>query len=240
MWSAENVYPGRLTEQSPTPAPHRRIVSQPCKEATPLPSNTFFNLPDSKREKLLAAARAEFARVPYPQASINQIIRGAGISRGSFYTYFRDKGELFSFFLDKCVYSALDLIKEMAQRTRGDLFICFPAIFDYALEAAQSPDSRAAYEDLLQILEQNGPGLISSFLEQATPTVLSALKDAADVSRFDLRTEGDLEDCLRVLTALTAGALKEALFSTDPAAVRRRLINTLDILARGMASKPLN
>lgn len=29
-----------------------------------MPSTTFFNLPSEKREKLLAAARAEFARVP--------------------------------------------------------------------------------------------------------------------------------------------------------------------------------
>ena len=49
-----------------------------------MPSQTFYNLPPAKREKLLRAARAEFARVPYDQVSINRIVRAAGIPRGSF------------------------------------------------------------------------------------------------------------------------------------------------------------
>ena len=49
-----------------------------------MPSSTFFNLPAEKRERLLAAARAEFARAPYEDASVNRIIRAAGIPRGSF------------------------------------------------------------------------------------------------------------------------------------------------------------
>lgn len=56
-----------------------------------MPSATFFNLPPAKREKLLAAARAEFVRAPFAQASVNRIIHGAGIPRGSFYMYFATK-----------------------------------------------------------------------------------------------------------------------------------------------------
>lgn len=63
-----------------------------------MPSSTFFRLPPEKQEKLLRAARKEFARVPFADASINRIIQAADISRGSFYMYFRDKGELFFIF----------------------------------------------------------------------------------------------------------------------------------------------
>ena len=59
-----------------------------------MPSTTFYNLPEEKRERLMAAARAEFLRVPYEDASINRIIREAGIPRGSFYMYFTDKEDL--------------------------------------------------------------------------------------------------------------------------------------------------
>lgn len=65
-----------------------------------MPSSTFFRLPPEKQEKLLCAARKEFARVPFADASINRIIQEADISRGSFYMYFRDKGELFFYLLD--------------------------------------------------------------------------------------------------------------------------------------------
>ena len=49
-----------------------------------MPSATFYNLPAEKRERLLRAAREEFSRVPYESASVNRIIRSAGIPRGSF------------------------------------------------------------------------------------------------------------------------------------------------------------
>ena len=70
-----------------------------------MPTSTFFNLPPEKRERLLAAARAEFARVSLAGASVNRIIRQAGIPRGSFYMYFADKEELRQF--SKEVHSAL-------------------------------------------------------------------------------------------------------------------------------------
>ena len=60
-----------------------------------MPSATFYNLPEEKRERLLRAAREEFSRVPYESASVNRIIQSAGIPRGSFYMYFTDKEELF-------------------------------------------------------------------------------------------------------------------------------------------------
>ena len=49
-----------------------------------MPSQTFFNLSKEKQEALLEAAKTEFTKVTFHDASINQIIKEAGISRGSF------------------------------------------------------------------------------------------------------------------------------------------------------------
>lgn len=57
----------------------------------------FEKLSQDKKQRILEAAREEFARVPYEEASINQIIKNAGISRGSFYTYFEDKNDLLKY-----------------------------------------------------------------------------------------------------------------------------------------------
>ena len=62
-----------------------------------MPSSTFLNLPAEKQEKLLEAATREFTRRPFNEASINQIIKDAGIPRGSFYMYFTDKEDLFRY-----------------------------------------------------------------------------------------------------------------------------------------------
>ena len=50
-----------------------------------MPTQTFFNLPKDKQQRLLDAAATEFSRAPLKDASINNIIKLAEISRGSFY-----------------------------------------------------------------------------------------------------------------------------------------------------------
>ena len=47
------------------------------------------------RERLLDAARVVFARHGYLDTNVEHIITEAGVSRGSFYTYFESKTELF-------------------------------------------------------------------------------------------------------------------------------------------------
>ncbi len=71
-----------------------------------MPSSTFLNLPAEKQEKLLEAATREFSHRPFNEASINQIIKEAGIPRGSFYMYFQDKEDLFRYLLKGYVKAA--------------------------------------------------------------------------------------------------------------------------------------
>ena len=61
-----------------------------CKE-------TFLRLPEEKRNRFLEAAWEEFTRVKFADVSINQIVRRAGVPRGSFYQYFADKEDLFTY-----------------------------------------------------------------------------------------------------------------------------------------------
>ena len=58
-----------------------------------MPTNTFLNLPIEKKKKIMNAAKSEFVEYSFYDASINRIIKNAGISRGSFYMYFENKEE---------------------------------------------------------------------------------------------------------------------------------------------------
>lgn len=60
-----------------------------------MPKPTFFKLPEDKRQRVLTAAIDEFASVPFEAASVNRIVRGAGIAKGSFYQYFDDLVDLY-------------------------------------------------------------------------------------------------------------------------------------------------
>ena len=62
-----------------------------------MPKQTFFNLPQSKQDLLLDLAIEEFSQHNYKNASIRRIIEKSGIAPGSFYQYFANKQDLYSY-----------------------------------------------------------------------------------------------------------------------------------------------
>ncbi|EOD00221.1 TetR/AcrR family transcriptional regulator [Caldisalinibacter kiritimatiensis] len=64
-----------------------------------MPKDTFFNLPEEKRERIIEAAIDEFAKHTYHKASINRIVEKSDIAKGSFYQYFEDKKDLFKYII---------------------------------------------------------------------------------------------------------------------------------------------
>lgn len=60
-----------------------------------MPTETFYKLPDEKRQLIERAAIAEFAAKTPQCASINAIVSASGIAKGSFYQYFENIEDLF-------------------------------------------------------------------------------------------------------------------------------------------------
>jgi AcrR family transcriptional regulator len=65
-----------------------------------MPKQTFFNLPENKRQTLLDLAIEEFSSHSYKTASISRLVAQAGIAKGSFYQYFEDKQDLYNYLLE--------------------------------------------------------------------------------------------------------------------------------------------
>ena len=59
-----------------------------------MPKETFVKLTEEKKDKIIKPAKKEFARVPFEQTSIKNIVEDADIARGSFYQYFESKEDL--------------------------------------------------------------------------------------------------------------------------------------------------
>ncbi|WNF38567.1 TetR/AcrR family transcriptional regulator [Bacillaceae bacterium IKA-2] len=85
-----------------------------------MPTQTFFNLQNDKRERIIIAATEEFATYSFNQASIARIIEKAGISRGSFYQYFTDIKDVYRYIFEKAgqekliyIYDVVGKINEL-------------------------------------------------------------------------------------------------------------------------------
>lgn len=75
-----------------------------------MPKDTFFNLPEQKREKIINAAIDEFVERSYNKVRITEIAENAGIAVGSFYQYFADKRDLVKYILDLTAQKKLEYI----------------------------------------------------------------------------------------------------------------------------------
>lgn len=65
-----------------------------------MPRETFYNLEESKRTKILDAAIKEFTEHELHKARVSNIIKEADIPRGSFYQYFEDLDDLYYHVID--------------------------------------------------------------------------------------------------------------------------------------------
>jgi TetR/AcrR family transcriptional regulator len=74
-----------------------------------MPKATFFNLPADKREHIIRVAVEEFAGNDYGDVSISRIVARAGIAKGSFYQYFADKEDLYTYLLDLAVHKKWEI-----------------------------------------------------------------------------------------------------------------------------------
>ncbi|WP_445506166.1 TetR/AcrR family transcriptional regulator [Niallia sp. 03190] len=96
-----------------------------------MPTPTFFNLSENKKNLIIKAAVDEFFEKGYEKMSIAKMIDKAKIPRGSFYQYFEDKQDLYTFIIINIIGSKkhsyfensnidemdfLDIIKELFVR----------------------------------------------------------------------------------------------------------------------------
>lgn len=87
-----------------------------------MPTERFYNLPAEKKIAIRDAAIDEFIRVPFEKASINKMIQTAGISRGSFYTYFKDKRDVLGYIFEDASENFQKSWICCAEKNKGNLW----------------------------------------------------------------------------------------------------------------------
>ena len=202
-----------------------------------MPTSTFFNLRPEKQERLLTAAAREFAAQPFHEASINSMIRAAGIPRGSFYMYFRDKEELFQYLVRESTEPLLLAFRELLTRSGGDLFDAIPGLCEY-LRSHKADRGLGGMGMLSAIVERNGGLQKSCLIDFRDPqAVLAQLAAAVNPDLLDIWEASDLERIVRTVLTMALPLIYDAVH-TETAESREELSKTLEILRRGMGAKP--
>lgn len=114
-----------------------------------MPSERFYRLSEEKQSLIWKASMKEFASEPYEKVSINKIIRNAGISRGSFYTYFEDKRDLLSFLLGDTERQWRESCLACLEKKDGDVFAALEAMMEYGMEFCKNNDLFRLHKNLI-------------------------------------------------------------------------------------------
>ena len=189
------------------------------------------------REELLAAAVRVFARRGYARASVEEIAREAGYSKGALYWHFAGKADLLHALIEERIDAPMREAVAQLETAGVDR--------DMALEGSRVFAARLATErDATQLereywtLAVRDPEIRARYVERHTE-LRRALARALEVRARHLGTPGlgmPAEDVARVVMAMSGGLAVDEL--VEPGSVRPELIaETLALIYAGLVAR---
>jgi len=103
----------------------------------------FEKLPEEKKRKITDACIKEFSLGGYMNASTNNIVKEAGISKGALFVYFKNKKDLYLYILDYAIEYYINYMQKRMKNNNPDFF---QRILDWAeLKIDISTEKPAVY-----------------------------------------------------------------------------------------------
>lgn len=131
-----------------------------------------------KREQILDGARSIFMKVGFDAASMNDITREAGVSKGTVYVYFSGKEELFAALIEREKNKVSIALREILADNEGveDALYRFAVAF---VQQITGTDMIPAMRSLLGVIDRM-PGLCRRFFSASPANAQTVLKDYLD------------------------------------------------------------
>lgn len=156
-------------------------------------SSKFLSLHPEKQERILNAALKEFAQKGYENASTNEIVKSAGISKGLLFHYFNNKKELYLFlynhfvevlaeeFFNELDFSEGDIFERLKNlmRLKSKLMIKYPEVFNFMMKASME----AAREVSTELTSTTMELMHTSYNRLFENIDLSRFREGTDIGR---------------------------------------------------------
>jgi len=212
-----------------------------------LGTKAFQTLDQRKRDRILSAALEEFAANGYRHASMNAIVKKAGISKGSLFWYFRSKGLLFSAIVDAAVEEVKKSLRLVRFHTANMDFSCRLEMFIRA--GVQFIDAHPLLARIYFHLLQSGEAPFGAErvaeLRKLSVTFFSDLIREG-IGRGELRSDLPVLHAAFLMNCMLEGLLRAYhtqflaeglnIYKADDDAIEQWIRSASDLLHRGMAS----
>ncbi len=172
-----------------------------------MPSQAFFKIKEEKRAKIMHSCIKEMSMRTFDNLRISNIVRDAKIPRGSFYYYFEDKLDMYTYVSEHVFNQKIKIVKRLKNEHYGNFF--------------------ELVDELLVDMGQ----YIADFPEYFSIGVLITSDENAEHARSFISKRSELVDELTVVVEASKkqGVIKEELSSHDIVMIFLRLFIEINI-----------
>jgi AcrR family transcriptional regulator len=145
----------------------------------------FFELKKEKQDRMINSALKVFSQYGYRHASTDEIIRGAGISKGLLFHYFESKIGLYAFLYDYATRVVTLELTNNVEKNETDYFVLYRQILTAKV------DSMTQYPYIFLFLakaeEETDRDALAEISERREKyrRIMDALRDRSDITVFD-------------------------------------------------------
>ncbi|PIH58776.1 TetR/AcrR family transcriptional regulator [Paenibacillus sp. LK1] len=169
-----------------------------------MPKKTFFHLSKDKQDTLIQCAKREFSRVPLHEASIANIIKDAGISRGSFYQYFEEKEDLYYYLLNQSSQKNSDRFIAALKEKNGDVFEAFIDSFQFMIQNHTNQEHKNFFRNaFLNMNYKTEKTFTKNIYEENRDNHLLPIIGLMNTETLNIQGERELQHILKIIIAVT-------------------------------------
>ncbi|MDR1604101.1 MAG: TetR/AcrR family transcriptional regulator [Gracilibacteraceae bacterium] len=199
-----------------------------------MPKPTFFNLPKQRQRAIEQAALEEFAASGYDGSSVNRIVEGSRIAKGSFYQYFNDKKDLYYHLIDTLGQAKLKVLESVLRDSRDRPFS--ENMAELFRQAYVFADGNPLYFAVGLDFASKQKQFVSDFLDKYRPVALDILGGLLRQARErgELRPDLDMALTAAFINTLINHCTIELILTAENKA-RRNEVTTEILLFIGRA-----
>ena len=200
-----------------------------------MPTNTFFNLSEEKKNKIIKAANKEFARVPLEQASIKNIVEDAEIARGSFYQYFEDKQDLFEYIMSLKIGDMEKNLNKIIEQENGNIIKIFIYLYDHLIEVGRIRKNSKLFRQIFENIKTSD-NLMLIRKKEMSKRLEKTLQDLYQKNKeiLNINNEEEFKLVIEILFAITRRRIVASLKYKDLGEAREDFLKEIKFLEKGI------
>jgi len=198
-----------------------------------LPSQTFNNLSEEKKQRIFNALYAELQRVSFPEMSINQVIKNAGIPRGSFYQYFENKDDAFDYFIQESSKKIKECVIKRISTVHGDIFELCETVFDEIVNAGKEKSMINIVDHVIPYVNVNKLEPLSEYIENMEREKRLEACSSLGIGNLKIKDEEELMDIIGVIESIFQSALPQIICGKeDTSDIKNKFVRKLNFIKR--------